>query len=198
MENTNDTGTTVAETVKLVQASLSRLGEVSRGSPRPSRANGRLGDPLSFEQVSVSLRRGESRLSENVQRPLFQICELSPRRRELAWARVSRLGEAPQPERGVEQKCVSAWCSSCLLMVGLYFIVLLYDGMGEMNMHDWEGIICGELWAWHDFYMSCTWEVGYIYMCVWSQFWNEQQWTLMVGKPVAWYWYERKHFTHDW
>jgi len=20
----------------------------------------------------------------------------------------------------------------------------------------------------------------------------------MVGKSVAWYWYERKHFTHDW
>jgi len=35
-------------------------------------------------------------------------------------------------------------------------------------------------------------------MCVWSRIWHEQQWTLMVGNPVAWYWYERKHFTHDW
>ncbi|QCD99499.1 hypothetical protein DEO72_LG7g781 [Vigna unguiculata] len=68
----------------LAQASLSRIGEVSRGSPMPSCVNGRPGDPTSFEQVSVSLRRGESRLSENVQRPLFQIHELSPRRRELA------------------------------------------------------------------------------------------------------------------
>jgi len=78
------TGTTVAVTVKLAQASTSRPGEVSRGSPRPSRANGRLGDSLNFEQASVSPRRGKSRLNENVQRPLFQIRELSPRRRGLA------------------------------------------------------------------------------------------------------------------
>jgi len=64
-------------------------------------------------------------------------------------------------------------------------------------MHDWEGII---LWG----IVSLTWFVWVvhekldIYMCVWSQIWHEQQWTLMVGKPVAWCWYERKHFTHDW
>jgi len=80
---------TVAMTDNLAQASLSRLGEVSKGSPKPSRANGRSGDQLSFERASVSLKRGESRLSENVQRPLFQILELSPRRRELALARIS-------------------------------------------------------------------------------------------------------------
>ncbi|QCE14077.1 hypothetical protein DEO72_LG11g1075 [Vigna unguiculata] len=117
----------VAVTVKLAQASTSRPGEASKGSPRPSRANGRLGDSLSFEQVSVSPRRGKSRLSENMcirdrskgsprpsrangrlgdslrfeqvsvsprrgksrlsengWRPLFQIRELSPRRRGLA------------------------------------------------------------------------------------------------------------------
>jgi len=74
----------VAATDNLAQASLSRLDEVSRGSPRPSRANGRPSDPLSFEQASVSLKRGESCLSENMQRSLFQIHELSPRRRELA------------------------------------------------------------------------------------------------------------------
>ena len=74
----------VARTDNLAQASLSRLGKVSKGSPRPSRANGHSGDQLSFERASVSLRRGESRLSENVQRPLFQILEFSPRGRELA------------------------------------------------------------------------------------------------------------------
>ncbi|QCE06954.1 hypothetical protein DEO72_LG9g1968 [Vigna unguiculata] len=68
---------------KLAQVSLSRQGKVSRGSPMPSCANGRPSDPLSFEQASVSLRRGESRLSENMQRPLFQILELSLRRRDL-------------------------------------------------------------------------------------------------------------------
>ncbi|QCE00536.1 hypothetical protein DEO72_LG7g1826 [Vigna unguiculata] len=74
----------VLVTVKLAQASSSRLGEVSIGSPRPSRANGRPGGSLNFEQATVSPRRGESHLSENVRRPLFQICELSPRRRGLA------------------------------------------------------------------------------------------------------------------
>jgi len=57
VKNTTDVGTTVAVTVKLAQASLSRLGEVSRSSPRPSRANGRPGDSLSFEQASVSSKR---------------------------------------------------------------------------------------------------------------------------------------------
>jgi len=33
---------------------------------------------------------------------------------------------------------------------------------------------------------------------VWSQTWHEQQWILMVGKPLAWFWYEEKHLTHDW
>jgi len=33
----------------LAQASLPRLGEMSRGSPRPFRARGHLGDQLSFE-----------------------------------------------------------------------------------------------------------------------------------------------------
>jgi len=36
----------------------------------------------------------------------------------------------------------------------------------------------------------------YIYISVWSRIWHEQQWTLMVGNPVAWYWYERKYFMH--
>ncbi|QCE11073.1 hypothetical protein DEO72_LG10g2307 [Vigna unguiculata] len=74
----------VAMTVKLAQASMSRPGEVSRGSPRPSHANGCLGDSLNFEQASVSPRRGKSRLSENVRRPLFQIRKLSLRRKGLA------------------------------------------------------------------------------------------------------------------
>jgi len=38
----------------------------------------------------------------------------------------------------------------------------------------------------------------YMCVCVWSQIWHEQQWILMVGKPVAWFWYEEKHFTLGW
>ena len=48
---------TVVAIDNLAQVSLSRLGEVSIGSPRPSRANGHLGNPLSFEQASVSPKR---------------------------------------------------------------------------------------------------------------------------------------------
>jgi len=33
---------------------------------------------------------------------------------------------------------------------------------------------------------------------MWSQIWHEQRWTLMVGNPVAWYWYGKRHFTHGW
>ena len=69
----------MARAVNLAQASLLRLGEVSRGSPRLFHANGRLNDQFSFERASVSPRRGESRLSENVQRPLSLDVVLSPR-----------------------------------------------------------------------------------------------------------------------
>jgi len=145
---------------------------------------------------SVSSKRA-SRLSENVRRTLFQIRELSPRWRGLAWARDSRLGEAPQPERRVERECVQL--GVFLSFDGwtvLYCTILWWHGGNKYAC--WEEIICGGLWAWHDFYMSCTWKVEHIYMCVWSRIWHGQQWTLMVGEPVTWYWYERKQFTHDW
>ena len=74
----------MARAVNLAQATLPRLGEVSRDSLKLFHANGRSGDHLSFERASVSLKREESRLNENVQRPLFLDVKLSPRRRELA------------------------------------------------------------------------------------------------------------------
>ncbi|QCD91337.1 hypothetical protein DEO72_LG4g2302 [Vigna unguiculata] len=47
----------ISRTVKLAQASTSRPGEASRGSPWPSHTDGRLGDSLNFEQASVSPKR---------------------------------------------------------------------------------------------------------------------------------------------
>ena len=41
-----------------------------------------------FERANVSLRRGESHLSENACKATVLEVELSPRRGELAWARV--------------------------------------------------------------------------------------------------------------
>ncbi|QCE15550.1 hypothetical protein DEO72_LG11g2561 [Vigna unguiculata] len=49
---------TVARPANLAQASQSRLGEMSRGSPKPYYARGRLGDPLIiFERASISSKR---------------------------------------------------------------------------------------------------------------------------------------------
>jgi len=78
---------TVARSDNLAQASLSRLGEMSRDLPRPFHGRGRSGNQLNFEWANVSLRWGESRLSKNAHRALFLCVELSLRRRELAWAR---------------------------------------------------------------------------------------------------------------
>jgi len=71
----------VARSDNLAQASLSRLGEMSRGSPRPFYARGRWGNQLKFERASVLPKRECAEATV--------VCvELSPRRRELAWARV--------------------------------------------------------------------------------------------------------------
>jgi len=194
---TTVTGMAVAATVKLTQASMSRLGEVSRGSPRPSRANGRLGDLLNFEQASVSPRRGESRLSENVRRLLFQIRELSPRRRELAWARDSRLGEAPQPERRIERECVQfgVFLSFGGWAVFYYTIMWWYGG-------NWVCILGGYyMWGDYELGMISTWIVYDkldTYVCTCGHklgMSNNESWWLVN----LWYgWYEEKHFTHDW
>ena len=55
----------VVSTGFLAQASVSRLGEINRGSPKPFYASCRSSDQPCFERVNVSLRWGESRLSEN-------------------------------------------------------------------------------------------------------------------------------------
>ena len=57
----------------LAQASLPRLGEISRGSPRLFYASRRLGDQLCFERVNVSLRRGESHLRENARKAIIPV-----------------------------------------------------------------------------------------------------------------------------
>jgi len=55
----------VVSTSFLTQASVSRLGEINKGSPKPFYASCRSSDQPYFERVNVSLKRGESRLSEN-------------------------------------------------------------------------------------------------------------------------------------
>jgi len=79
---------TAARSDNLVQASPSRLGEMSRGSPKLFAWRVAQATRSGFERANVSLRRGKSRLSENTRRAPVLCVELSPRRRELAWARV--------------------------------------------------------------------------------------------------------------
>ncbi|QCE03762.1 hypothetical protein DEO72_LG8g1788 [Vigna unguiculata] len=110
VQNTTVTGMAVAVTVKLPQASTSRPGEVTRGSPRPSRANGRLGDSLNFEQAE----------------------EDSPERETLTWARLLSLSN------GLSEKAFSLGFS-CLLVAELYSIVLLCDGETFRVALQWSG-----------------------------------------------------------
>ena len=78
---------TVARPANPAQARQSRLGEMSRGSPKPFYARGRPGDPLIiFERASISPKREGSRLSEI---PRCSLGALSS----------PRLGERDSPER---------------------------------------------------------------------------------------------------
>jgi len=54
---------TVMSTGFRAQVSMSRLGEINRGSPRLFHASRHSGDQRYFERANVSLRRGESRFA---------------------------------------------------------------------------------------------------------------------------------------
>jgi len=79
---------TMVSTGFLAQPSMPRLGEINRGSPRPFHVSFRSSVQHCFERANVSLRRGKSRLSEKELKAIVLNVELSPRRKELAWARV--------------------------------------------------------------------------------------------------------------
>ena len=122
--------------------------------------------------------------------------ELSPRRRDLAWARVllawaksSNLGASwarMRPELG----SLYAW------MFSWYLYELLYDDLMGMFMHDWERVLCVN----HEFDIIFIWIIlERLNICIYmvtSLTWA--QWTWWFGNPVAWLWYEEKHFTHGW
>ena len=123
---------TVARVVNLTQVSLPRLGEVNRDSPRLFHANGRSGDQLSFEQASVSLRRWECRLSENVQRPLSLDVKLSPERETLSLER-GPLAWAKSWARVRSDLMFPFLCLACKWMD---CCIMAWWGM---NMHEQEG-----------------------------------------------------------
>jgi len=65
---------TVARTDNLTQASLSRLGEISRGLPMPFYASCRSGDQILFWARECLAQARGSHLSENVQKATVLVC----------------------------------------------------------------------------------------------------------------------------
>ena len=73
-----------------------------------------------FERASISVRRGEARLSENAGWLLFCV------RRALAWARAFRLSETLQPERGARRGIVLLGCFVVLGWLVFVWVWLLW------------------------------------------------------------------------
>jgi len=157
---------------------LPRLGEMSRYSPRPFHASGHSGDQLSFERASVSLRRGESRLSENAQRPLFLCVELSPRRRELAWAR-DPLAWVRAFNLSEELGKSASWFDIFSVLGCLACIWLGYYIMAWVEWICMSGRVY-DLWMMN---LDNSWHV------------MNMKWLVM---KVTWYWYEIKFYIHGW
>jgi len=129
-------GETMARPVNLVQASQSRLGETNRDSPKPVCARGRPGDPLKFwASEHLAQVRGVSPKRDPALR-LDALFEPSPRRRGLAWAKTSRLSEAPQPERGAGQDSVVFGC----LFISGWSVLVGYECYDEG--HVYNGVWC--------------------------------------------------------
>jgi len=117
---------TVTRPVNLAQASQSRLGETNRDSPKPLlRERSPRRPALYFERASISPRREGSRLSE-IPRCFLGVFEPSLRRRGLAWARMSRLSETLQPERGVGRDSAEFWLYVYSRMIGIVWVWLLW------------------------------------------------------------------------
>ena len=133
----------MANTDNLAQASLPRLGEMSRGSPKAFCVSCRSSDQNSSRCLAWA--KGISPKRDCAGATVL-VVELSPRRRGARLSEShSRLSETLQPERGAGQGCVPSCCFLCAWMFKVCLYGLLYDGLMGMSMHDWEGIIYGGL-----------------------------------------------------
>jgi len=175
---------TMARTDTIAQASLSHLGEMSKRLAQTFLREG--SDQLSFERASVSLRRGESRLSDNVQRSLLYVSSSRLDEGSLPEQSPSRLSEALHPRRRVGRECVLVWCFSYSWMYGLHLIWLSYDGMRGRNMHVWEGV-----WVMNDeleWLLACD-EHGMVgYKSGMIMRWIEILHTWMEYEELEWVW----------
>jgi len=106
---------TVVRSDNLAQASLSRLGEIGKDSPRPFSREGSLRWLAQFWVSECLAQRGETRLSENARRLLFCVSS-------------SCLGEGSSPEREtlLLERDPSAWAKSwARVRLGLVFSLSL-------------------------------------------------------------------------
>ena len=128
---------TVAGTDKLAQASWSRLGEINRGSPKPSSHEWSPRRPtVSFERTSISPRREGSRLSEIPR--VFLLPFSSPRLGEGG----ARLSEHVSPERG-PSAWARCWARQCC--VGI-FVISGWSVLVGYECYD-EGHVYNEAWC---------------------------------------------------
>jgi len=161
----------VAESDELAQASLPRLGEIYRDSPKSFFTKGRPGDPLYFfGWANVSLRRGGSRLSDHARRVLMLEVELSPRRRELAWARVLLAWARPL--------CLSEMLGE----KGVSLDVFLISKVDNMLVWVLPLSLWTEWLVWMRWCMSCD-----LWVLTWCEHDNCMRWFM---KLKWWVWYE--------
>ena len=178
---------TAARSDNLAQASPSRLGEISLGSPKLFARRVAQATRSGFKRVNVSLRRGKSRLSENAWRAPVLCVELLPRRRELVWARVVLAWARPfslSDELG-ETAC---WFGNFFILERMAYIKFVYC------MMIWGKGLCVwgrmyELWvvnlndSWH--VMNMEWLVMKM-----ARWWGELMWlyTSMDYEELEWVW----------
>jgi len=125
-ENMAVTGETAARSVNLAQATQSRLGEANKDSPWPDRTNSRPGDSLNFwASEPLAQARGISLKRDPAVVPVFLRFKSRLSGGRLAWARLARLSETLQPERGVWAKQCGVGLRFCPLVLGFVWVWLL-------------------------------------------------------------------------
>jgi len=150
---------TMADTGFLAQASMPRLGETNRVSPKLFYANGRSGDLISFlARCNLAYARRGS-LERDIAEPIVPLFEPSPRwegsrlseKVSLPWARHVSLSKN---EGRFWCYCwMVHWCVACLFDLNALLEGLRDDAM--INIWGWDGNGMWLYWVWigkHELY----------------------------------------------
>jgi len=161
-----------------------------------------------FEWANVSLRRGESRLSKNTCKATVLEVELSPRRRELAWARVRLAWARPfclsekldenvaGPDVFLDLKCWQYVCMSIIFknmnwmtfMNGMVYELwfMSFNMMWVWCLYEMiHGIVMMSLvWVRHE-----TWKCWY--QCGMVMIWDGVPYSWFENNELVWFGWER-------